>query len=195
MSQNCAPKITADMIYDCADKPKKGLDGGRAVVLNWDDIDRAGSTVAGATISDLILLAGLTGFAAEWFKDLASANSAFAPNTEDVDGFLHNFLCRIPTSSADNAERARELSQGRFVIVVETRYKGALNAEAFKVLGWESGLKLSEMTWNTLENSGSIPYTAATEEGDTESYPYNVFLETDYATSKATFEALFAAAP
>jgi hypothetical protein len=192
MSDNCAPKITADMIYDCADKSKKGLDGGKAVIINWDDIDKAGSTESGATISDLVLASGTSGFAAEWFKDLASVNSAFAPSTEDVDGFLHNFLTRIANSSAANAERARELSQGRFVIVVETRYKGALSAEAFKVLGWESGLKLSEMVYSTLENSGAIPYTAATEEGDTEQYPYNVFLETDYATSKATFDSLFA---
>lgn len=189
---NCADELTADMIFDCADKPKRNLDGGKAVVINWDDIDRAGSTVAGATISDLVLAAGKTGFSAEWFKDLASVNSAFAPNTEDVDGFLHNFLCRIAVPSADNAERARELSQGRFIVVVETKYKGASDAEAFKVLGWDQGLKLSEMTYNTLENSGSIPYTVATEEGDTESYPYNIFLETDYATSKATFDALFA---
>ena len=192
MGQNCSPELTADMVFDCADKSKKGLDGGRAVVINWEDIDRAGSTVAGATISDLVLNAGKSGFAAEWFKDLASVNSAFAPSAEDIDGFLHNFLCRIQNASADNAERSAELSQGRFVVVVETRYKGAANVEAFKVFGWENGLKLSEMTYNTLENSGSIPYTAATEEGDYETYPYNVFLETDYATSKATFESLFA---
>lgn len=192
MSANCAPKVTADMIFDCADKPKRGLDGGKAVIINWDDIDRAGSTEALAIITDLVTKSGTSGFAAEWFKDLASGNSAFAPSTEDIDGFLHNFLCRIATSSAENAERARELSQGRFVVVVETKYKGALQAEAFKVFGWECGVKLSEMTWNTLENSGAIPYTVATEEGDTESYPYNVFLETDYATSKATFDTLFA---
>ena len=192
MSANCAPKITADVLFDCADKPKRGLDGGRAVIINWDDVDRAGSTVAGATITDLVTQAGTSGFAAEWFKDLASLNSAFAPNTEDIDGFIHNFLCRIPTSSAENAERARELSQGRFVVVVETKYKGALNAEAFKVFGWDNGVKLSEMIYNTLENSGSLPYTVTTEEGDVESYPFNVFLETDYATSKATFDTLFA---
>jgi hypothetical protein len=192
MSTNCAPKLTADILFDCADKSKRGLDGGKAVLINFEDIDKAASTVAGAVISDLVTKSGTSGFAAEWFKDLASVNSSFAPSTEDIDGFIHNFLCRIPNASADNAERARELAQGRFVIVVETRYKGALSAEAFKVFGWENGLKLSEMTYNTLENSGSIPYTAATEDGDVESYPYNVFLETDYATSKATFDSLFA---
>lgn len=187
----CAKKITADVLFDCADKPKRNLDAGRAVIINWEDIDRAGSTVVGSLISDLVLQSGESGFAAEWYKDLASANTAFAPSTEEIDGFLHNFLCRIPVPTAENAERASELAQGRFIIVVELKYKGAANAEAFKVLGWENGLKLSEMTWNTLENSGSIPYTAATEEGDYESYPYNTFLELDYATSKATFDALF----
>lgn len=189
---NCDPKLTADMVFDCSDKSKKGLDGAKAVIINWDDIDRASSTVNGATITDLVTVSGTSGFAAEWFKDLASVNSAFSPSTEDVDGFLHNFLCRIQNATAENAERAAELSQGRFVVVVETRYKGALNVEAFKVFGWENGLKLSEMAYNTLENSGAIPYTAATEEGDFETYPYNVFLETDYATSKATFDAMFA---
>jgi len=192
MPTNCAPKLTADILHDCAVKSVKGLDGGKAVIINWDDIDKASSVVAGATISDLVTLSGTSGYAAEWFKDLASVNSSFAPSTEDVDGFIHNFLCRIPNASADNAERAQELAQGRFVIVVETRFKGTDNAEAFKVLGWECGLKLSEMTWNTLENSASLLYTATTEDGDYESYPYQVFLETDYATSKATFDSLFA---
>lgn len=188
----CAKKVTEDLLFDCADAPKKGIDGGKGVLINFDDIDRSGSTAAGASITDLILKAGATGFQVQWYKDLASANSAFAPSTEDVDGFLHNFLTRLGNSSAVNAERANELKNGRFVMVYETRYKGLANADAFKVAGWENGLKLSEMTNNTLENSGATLYTLATEEGDVEPYPYNVFLETDYATSKASFDALFA---
>ena len=156
MPTNCNKDLTADMIYDCADKAKKGLDGGQAILINWDDIDRSGSTVSDATISDLVLKSGKSGFLAEWFKELASANSTFAASTEDVDGFTHNFLCRLQNATAASAERARELAEGRFVVVVETRYKGASDAEAFKVFGWENGVKLSEMTYNTLENSGSF---------------------------------------
>jgi hypothetical protein len=193
MSQNCSDEVTQDILYDCADKPKRGLDNGKGVLINWDDIDRSASIQAGALIPDLVLKAGKTGFSVEWFKDLASMNSAFAPNAEDVDGFLHNWLCRLPNSSTDNAERAKELANSRYILVAETRYKGVDQKSAFKVMGWDNGLKLSEMTWNTLENSGSVPYTAATEEGDVESYPYNTFLEgDDYAVSKATFDSLFA---
>jgi hypothetical protein len=188
----CNKKVTDDLLFDCADAPKKGIDGGKGVLINWDDIDRTASVQAGATISDLVLKAATAGFSVQWYKDLASANSSFTPNTEDVDGFTHNFLTRLANSSAANAERANELKNGRFVMVYETRYKGVNNAEAFKVAGWENGLKLSEMTNNTLENSGATLFTLATEEGDVEQYPYNVFLETDYATSKATFDSLFA---
>lgn len=188
----CSPKVTADILYDCADSPKRGVDGGKAVLINWDDIDFAATTMNGAMVTDLVLKAGTTGFTVEWYKDLASANSSFSPNTEDIDGFLHNFLTRLATSTVENAERMNELKNGRFVMVYETRYKGVDNLDAFKVAGIESGLKLSEATFNTLENSGGTLFTLATEEGDYESYPYNVFLETDYATSKATFDSLFA---
>ncbi|MGD2113417.1 MAG: hypothetical protein PVG07_00080 [Acidobacteriota bacterium] len=188
----CANKVTADILFDCADAPKKGIDGGKAVLINWDDIDRAASTVNGSIVTDLVLKSGTSGISISWYKDLASANSSFAPNTEDVDGFLQNFLCRLATTTAEHAERANELKQGRFVVVYESKYKGVDLDDAFKVRGWDCGLKLSEMTENTLENSGSILFTLATEEGDVEQYPYNIFLETDYATSKASFDALFA---
>lgn len=187
-------KLSADVLFDAATAPKKGIDAGKAVLINWDDIDFAGSTVTDETISDLVLKSGTTGRLIEWYKDLASANSALSPSAEDVDGFLHNFLTRLPNSSAANAHAARELKNGRYIVVYETRFKGASQAEAFKVLGWGCGLRLSEMTNNTLENSGATLFTLATEEGDFEDFPYYVFLETNYATSKATFDSLFAPA-
>lgn len=189
---NCAPKLTEDILFDCADKSKKGIAGGKAVLINFDDIDRSGSTVSGSVISDLVLSSGTTGFALEWYKELASSNSSYSPSTDDYDGFLQNFLCRMGVPSADVAERSRELKEGRFIVVYELRYKGALSAEAFNVLGWENGLKLSELTWSTLENSASVLFTLGTEDGDFEEYPFMKFLETDYATSKATFDSLFA---
>lgn len=187
----CSPKVTADLLFNCLDKPKKGIDGGKGVLINVDDIDLAASTIAGATITDLVLKSGKTGYAVEWYKDLASGNSAFTPNAEDIDGFTHNFLTRLANSSATSAERSAELAGGRFVMVYETRYKGALSVEAFKVAGWDSGMKLSEMITDTNANSGAPTFTLSSEEGTVETYPFNIFLETSYAISKATFDSLF----
>ena len=187
----CAKKVSENLLYDCEDAPKKGIDGGKAVLINMEDIYRSRSEVVGETILDLVLKPGTIGYEVEWYKDLASGNSAFTPSTEDIDGFLHNFLARLSTSSAESAERANELKNGRFVMVYETKYKGIDQEDAFKVAGWESGLLLSEMVTNTAENSGAPLFTLTTEEGDVEKYPYSVFLDTDYATSKTKFEALF----
>ena len=187
----CDPKVTLDLLFSCADKPKKGIVGGKGVIINWDDIDRTASTVSGSKITDLVLKSGNVGLQVEWYKDLASAGGTFAPNTEDIDGFTHSFLTRLANSSAASAERAAELAGGRFIMVYETRYQGAANVEAYKVAGWDNGLKLSELAFNTLENSGAGLFTLATEEGDTEQYPYNIFLEVDNATSKATYDTLF----
>lgn len=189
---SCDKNVTADLLFDCADVPKKGIANGQGVLINFEDIDLTASTIAGATITDLVLKSGKTGYSVQWYKDLASANSAFVPSTEDFDGHTHNFLTRLASSSALSAERARELGSGRFIMVYETKYKGTSNLDAFKVAGWENGLKLGEMTFNTLENSGAGLFTLSTEEGDVEPYPFNIFLETDYDTTKATFETLFA---
>lgn len=190
---DCRRKVTENLLFECADAPKKGIDGGKGVLINWEDIDRTASTTSGSIITDIVLKNGASGVSVQWYKDLASANSAFAPSTEDVDGFTHNFLSRLANSSAKSADRANELKGGRFVMVYETKYKGVDNKDALKVAGWENGLKLSEMTNNTLENSGATLFTLATEEGDFEQYPYQVFLEgDDYETSKATYDALFA---
>ncbi|WP_339875221.1 hypothetical protein [Olleya marilimosa] len=186
----CNKKISDSILFDCADAPIKGLSGQKAVIINWADVDKAGSTADGATITDLVTTS--TGFSIEWYKELASTATSYAANAEDVDGFSHSFLSRLSTTSADNAERAAELKNGRFIVIVETEYKGVDNADAFKVYGWDSGLELSEMTQGSNENSGSMLFTLATREGTVERYPFNTFLETDYATSKATFDALFA---
>lgn len=185
----CNNKITADILFDCADAPLKGLDGGKAVILNWDEVDFVSSVQAGATITDLVALA--VGFDVSWYKELASTSSSFAANAEDVDGFAHSFACRLSVSDALNSERANELKNGRFIVVVETSYKSADKSEAFKVYGWDSGLQLSQMDGNSNENGGSLLFTLSTREGTVEKYPYNILIETDYATTKTSFDAKF----
>lgn len=189
----CINDLTGDALFNCDDRPVKGIDAGKAVIINYKDIDFGTTTVSGATVSNLQLKTGTTGYKLEWYKELASSNSSFSPNAEDIDGFAQSFLGRLAVTSANNAERAKELSAGRFVVVYESRYKGVGDAEAFKVLGLESGLELSEMTTNTNENSSSILFTLATKEGTYEQYPYQILNETTYATSKASFDALFTA--
>lgn len=188
----CNKKITQSILFDCENLGVAGIDNATAVLVNFADVDKASSTVSAGTISDLVLFSGTTGYSLEWYKDLANATATYAPDAEAVDGFQHSFLGRITTSTAEASKRANELKNGRFVLIVEGSFKGTNNADAFKVFGYETGLYLSELNFSINENSGNILFTVATKEGSYEQYPYHTFLETNYATSSATFAALFA---
>ncbi|MBP0904852.1 hypothetical protein ACFSKN_04705 [Mariniflexile gromovii] len=190
----CNNKLTDDILQSCDDLPRKGLKGSSAVIINYDDIDFTSTTSSGATVSSLTLQSGKTGYKLEWFKELGNAGAVYAPNSEDIDGFTASFASRLTTNSTENSERANEIKNGLFVMVVRTKYVGNDGLDEFKIYGFENGLRLSEMTHNTNENSAGFAFTLSTEEGAVEQYPYYTFLETDYATSKASYDALFAEA-
>lgn len=188
----CVDELGANVVFSCADAPKKGIANSKAVILNYFSVDRTASVAAGAIITALVLEAGATGRSVNWFKDLANDNNSFVPNAEDIDGFKNSFLTRLPNSSAENSERAHELKNGRFIVVYESNYKGVDSKDAIKVLGWENGLTLEALVNATNENSGSSPFTLGSAEGGYEQYPYRVFLQNDsYAESKASFDSLF----
>jgi len=189
----CSNEVTANIIFDCDDLPIKGLEGGNAVLINYVDIDKSASTVSGSKVTSLQLNSGSVGFEVQWYRELASTATALSRNAEDYDGFTHSFLARLVTSTSANAERANELKNGRFAVVVKTTYGGTNNVDKFKVYGWDAGLELSELAGNSGENNSSLLFTLATREGTYEKYPYNIFLDTDYATSLADFDALFTA--
>ena len=188
----CNNKITADLLFDCTNLPVKGLAGGKAVLVNLDDIDRTATTESGATVSNLQLVSGSAGFSVEWYRELASTGTALTRSAEDVDGFSHSFLARLFASDALSAERANELKNGRFALVVETEYGGTDNLSKYKVYGLKSGLELSEMAGTSGENSSSLLFTLATREGSFEQYPFQILDEGVYATTKASYDSMFA---
>lgn len=188
----CNKKITDNILFDCDATGIAGIDNGKAVLINITDVDLTGTTWSAGTITDLTLNSGTTGYSLEWYKQLATGTATFAPDAEAVDGFQASFIGRMSAPTAEAAKRSNELKNGRFIVVVETSYKGTSNAEAFKVFGFETGLELSELTYSTGENSGNILFTLSTREGSYEQYPYYTLLETNYATTAAAFAALFA---
>jgi hypothetical protein len=190
---SCINKLTANIAYDCnvTNRAKGGLES-KAVLINTVDIDLTALTQSGATITNLTLKAGATGYEIGWIKQLGSTGSEFSVN-DGLDSFNHSFACRVFGQGSADAERIKELSQGEFVVVVETKYKGTGNVDSYKVFGIENGLKMSEGSSTSLENDGSFLFTLASVEGYGESYPYKVYLEGTYAASKAKFEDLFLA--
>ena len=191
---SCINKLTANLSYSCdsSNKPIGGLDGSKAVLINRSDLDYTALTQSGATITNLTLKSGATGYSVEFIKQLGSTTSKLQVNENGIDKYMHSFACRIFGTGAADAERMRELTSGEFIVVVETKFKGSSNADAFKVYGWDNGLRISEANYSSLENDGSMLFTLSSVKSFEETYPYNIYLESTYSTTKTKVDGLFA---
>lgn len=187
----CISKLTASITYDCspAERAKAGLET-KAVIINRADLDLTALTTSGASVTNISLASGSTGYSIGWIKQLGSSTSSFTANDSGVDTYAHGFACRVFGQGSDDAERIKELGTGEFVVLVESKWKGTQNAEAFKVFGLENGLRMSEGSYSTLENDGSFVFTLSSVEGYGETYPYQVWKEGNYAAMKAKFDNL-----
>lgn len=190
---SCINKLTANISYDCtsANRAKGGLET-KAVLINTADIDLTALTMSGSTVTNLTLKSGATGHEIGWIKQLGNTASEFSVN-DGLDTFSHSFACRVFGQGAADAERIKELAEGEFVVVCETKYKGTASVDAYKVFGIENGMKMSEGSFTSLENDGSFLFTLSSVENFGESYPYRIFLETSHTASKTKFDNLFLA--
>lgn len=183
-------KLSADIVNDFC-SAKAGLES-KAIIINRTDIDMAALTESGATVTNLSLLSGATGFSIEWVKNIGSTASEFALSETSCNKFNQSFACRMVTSDAQSIERLSELANGEFVIVVETRHKGTNLEAAYKVYGLGNGLFMSESGFSVIENDGTTSFVLASQEGYGEKYQSQVWNEGTYQANKAKFDAKFA---
>jgi len=197
MALNCEDKLSADIIKDCDNKPVAGLEV-NAVLINFDDIDKATSTLDGTNdlvITNLSTLSGTSGFSLEGIKQTNGASFELVKKEDTFDAFKHLFAGVILAPSATNKKALAEVaSGGRYVVVVEKKWKGADQDDAFEVLGWDVGLVISTVVWNSKEADAVIKFELASEDGFEEPEMTRNNLETDYATTKTAFDAKYATA-
>ena len=148
-------------------------------------------------ITDLVLKAGATGYLLEGVKQTNGMNSEFIPGDDQtLDKHRHGIRGRVLTPSAANIEQANLLGKGEsYMAVVNRKYKGADSADAFLILGWDTGMHLSVMTINSNENDGAILLEMASKDGMLENDLPRVVLDTDYDTTLTAFNNKFEAQP
>jgi hypothetical protein len=195
MALNCEEKLTAAIAKDCEERPQAGIEV-NVVLINFDDIDKVTSTYDAANdlvITSLNTKSGTQGFFLEGIKQVNGASFELVKKETSFDGYKHLFTGVVLTPSAANKKLlAQVASGGRYVAVVEKKWKGALGIDAFEVIGWDSGLVISTMVWNTKENDGVISFELASEDGYEEPQMTRNNLETNYATTLTAFNAFYA---
>ncbi|WP_185965617.1 hypothetical protein [Flavobacterium zepuense] len=165
---DCTGNLTADIVFDCLNAPVGGIEQ-NVVLINKDDIDVTATTVSALNrlqVTSIQLKTGKTGYKLTGIKQANGKAWELVKKENAPDKFKHTFSGVIFSPSLENKEQADKLSQGaKYIAVVEQVWKGANNADAFEVLGLNSGLELTTMTNSSKENDNMIMFELSSADG------------------------------
>ncbi|MFJ1490761.1 hypothetical protein [Capnocytophaga canis] len=186
---DCLSRLGKDLLFDCADKPSAGIEQ-EVVLINREDIDWAGTTKNGNTVTSLTLKSGKSGYKVKGMKKHLTFDSKPVID-EGINGFKHTFHFRVYKNSAEDYEQIDSIFAGaNLVAIVERTQKGAQAKNAFEILGLNLGMEASGDSGGLVvsENEGTFLISIATPDGTKEPNSIMKWLETDYATTKAKFD-------
>lgn len=193
----CEGILTEDILFDCDNPTTPGIEV-NIMLINQSDIDSILTTVDPAdklVITNLALKAGKSAIILQGIKQINSASTELVKKDVSTDKWRHVFTGVALSLNKATKMALQEMSEGaKLVAVVETKSKGAANADAFHVLGRKMGLELNTATWSTAENDGTFQFELSSTEGYEEPTVPHTLLENDYATTKAAFDNKFASA-
>ena len=105
----------------------------------------------------------------------------------------HEYVGQIFNNSAENKMQLANLGLGgKYVVVIEQLWKGVANKDAFEVLGYKSGLILTESKNSSIagDNTWSLKLSSEAKYEEPKP-PYTLLQANSYAATKTAFTNLF----
>lgn len=194
----CNGLVDGNILFDCDYPAIAGLEV-NVVLINRSQIDVTATTYDASNktlMTAFALTEGntYTGYQFQGVKQINSTAFELVKKDTGPDKFRHVFNGVILNPSAENKLQLQQMAEGgKYVVIVEKKWKGEDNEDAFDVYGIDSGLELNVVTYNSNENDGTISLELSSAEGYEEPKVPATLLTTDYATTKASFDNDFAA--
>lgn len=196
---NICSVVLNNLLYDCDNKAVGGIVQTVKLInrcdINLDDwdIDRGTAEACahqieftGADPSDLnaITVQGIPG------KRLL--NTSFSSTNTEFGWYFTHILNLFNQGLTQQALcNIKAFGNGAEVVaIVEQNFKGNDGVDAFQVYGFDAGLKLVDMTYDSNENNGNTIIPLSSLDPDLEPYPPLTLLMTDYETTKTFFDSL-----
>ena len=197
MSGCLTDRLAADFLNDCDNLSITGIEAD-VILIPHAVVDKTVSIINATNrilLDNLASTSGNSGFKLEGVKQLNGYNWEFVPSEETTDKYRHVFSGIILTPSAANRLSASKMAKGEsYMVVIHKKYKGASQADAFLVLGWDTGLYITEMTENSKEADSAIKFVLSSKDDSLEYDMPRVLLETNHATTLIAFNNKFATA-
>jgi hypothetical protein len=183
-------KINMDIARNC-EIPLQSGTRDLAKIINLDDI--IGITYDStnkAQVKDVTLASGASAFTID------GISNSIRPQSMLVDGTyskLHDHQVEILgfDISPEMKEHFNAGISGRYVVITQNYFQGEGGESAFEIYGLTSGMEFTVLNRNAndTETQGAYAITFLTKNNKEPKLP-NAFFDTDYATTKALFDAL-----
>ena len=190
---NCDGLMTGDILAACETIGVAGLEA-NVLLFNSADVNKTATTFNSTNkllVENFELKTDKTGFLLESVKQIHALKWEYVKKELGYDKYKHTFTFVVLAPTVANRNKLYEMNGGNFVVMVETKYKGTSNTEPFLIGGYDLGMEMQVATYATNENDGTISVELSSVETLEEPKPLLTFLDTDYATSKALFDAKF----
>ena len=191
---DCA-KIAAGLTASECGKMATAGTGTKVVLMNYDDIDKASSTVSSGVCTSLVLAADKLAYLFESIDKATTGEATFAKGTY-IDSYDHAVTLRIFIKDQTSKNFINSLTNARVVAIVENRATGASGNTKYEVYGWDSGLKLSENAFTT-DFADNVVFTAklASDDNSKEGQlPLSYFIS-DLAGTETALAGLYTVTP
>jgi len=185
---DCIIGIADDILNDCAISPKGGIERD-AIILNRADIATISYDDANSTqVEEITLASGKHGYKLRGFKNSNNAGHSLVVNDVSPDSYKQTVTLQAWGIDGDTVATLDDLAD--LVIITENKNKGVNGNGAFEIYGLETGLYKNADDRMVADNQGIQTVTLSTRDGEDASVSRHIFFDTDYATTKAMFEAL-----
>lgn len=179
-------KIIAGLVGGVCNEIPIGGTATRAIIINYADVDKELSTFNATNkevIESIVMKEGKKGYLFETLDNANDADSTLSVGTY-FRRYDHSVTLRIFKKSIEVKEWLATLKDSRVIVIVENRTSGE---GKWDVYGWDSGLKLSEDTFNAKYTDDVVfaPKFASDDTSKEASHPKTFFVTDEDATEQA----------
>lgn len=190
----CNGLMDGDILFDCDYGTVAGIEV-NVVLVNRSQVDVTATTYDVSNkvlMTNFALQSGNTGYTFQGVKQVNSTAFELVKKDTGADKYKHTFNGIILNLSAENKLQLQQMGEGgKYVAIVEKKWKGEDSEDAFDVYGIDSGLELNASTYNSNENDGTATIELSSADTYEEPKLPCTLLMTDYATTKIAFDSKF----
>lgn len=191
--------ISASLIADvCGEQAASGT-GKRVILINFNDRDKALSTVTSDVISEIVLNENKVAYALTNTEDNANVGECSLVKGTYKPRWQHDVTCRLFTKDELTKAFMNKIVNAKVIAIVENKAegyaaqstKGSPGATKYEVYGWDAGLEVSEATGSTEIADGVVyQFKAGSPERSKEGSLPKSFFDTDIATTELAIDSL-----